>query len=86
MVIKGALMRVRPIVMTVTTTALALLAIMLSSGTGSEVMKPMAAPIIGGLVTATLFNLFAVPVLYLLIKERGWHYSQLPGRIFTRRK
>jgi len=84
MVVKGALMRVRPIIMTVATTALALLAVMFSSGTGSEVMKPMAAPIIGGLFTATLFNLFVVPVLYLSIKERGWHYSQLPGRIIKR--
>jgi Cu(I)/Ag(I) efflux system membrane protein CusA/SilA len=68
-VIEAGLKRVRPIVMTVATTGLALMAIMLSSGTGSEVMRPMAAPIIGGLFTATLFNLFVVPVLYLLTKE-----------------
>ncbi|NQT28967.1 MAG: efflux RND transporter permease subunit [Candidatus Saganbacteria bacterium] len=85
LVVAGALLRVRPIVMTVATTALALLPIMFLSGTGSEIMKPMAAPIIGGLVTATLYNLFVVPVLYLLIKERGWHYSQFPYHYFTRR-
>jgi copper/silver efflux system protein len=86
LVVQGALMRVRPIIMTVATTALALLPIMFLGGTGSEIMRPMAAPIIGGLLTATLYNLFAVPVCYLLIKERGWHYSQLPGRIFKRRR
>jgi Cu(I)/Ag(I) efflux system membrane protein CusA/SilA len=86
LVIKGGLMRVRPIVMTVATTALALLPIMFSRGTGSEVMQPMAAPIIGGLITATLFNLFAVPVLYLLTKERGWHYSQFSYRLLKRRR
>ena len=85
LVIKGALMRVRPIIMTVATTALALLPIMFSSGTGSEIMKPMAAPIIGGLFTATLYNLILVPVLYLSIKERGWYFSRLPYRIFSRR-
>jgi Cu(I)/Ag(I) efflux system membrane protein CusA/SilA len=66
---EGGLMRIRPIAMTVATTVLALLPIMFSTGTGSEVMKPMAAPIIGGLVTATLFNLHAVPALYLWLKE-----------------
>jgi Cu(I)/Ag(I) efflux system membrane protein CusA/SilA len=86
LVINGGLMRVRPIIMTVATTALALLAIMFSTGTGSEVMQPMAAPIIGGLITATLFNLFAVPVLYLLIKERGWYYSRFPNGLFKTRR
>lgn len=85
-VVQGGLMRVRPIIMTVATTALALLPIMFSSGTGSEVMKPMAAPIIGGLITATLFNLFVVPVLYYSIKERGWFYSRFPYHYFRRRK
>ena len=56
--------------MTTMTTIIALLPVMLSSGSGSEMMKPMAAPTVGGLVTATLANLILVPVLYSWIKER----------------
>lgn len=69
-VVEGGLMRVRPIVMTTATTILALFPVMLLRGTGSEIMKPMASPTIGGLVTATLSNLFLVPVLYAWLKER----------------
>ncbi len=69
-VIEGGLLRVRPIMMTAMTTVIALMPVMLSSGTGSEVMKPMASPTVGGLITATLSNLILVPVLYCWIKER----------------
>ena len=68
-VVEGALLRVRPIMMTVGTTILALLAVMWGSGAGSEIMKPMAAPTVEGLVTATLLNLFVVLVLYAWFKE-----------------
>jgi Cu(I)/Ag(I) efflux system membrane protein CusA/SilA len=44
--------------------------VMLATGTGAEIMKPMAAPTVGGLITATLANLVLVPVLYSYIKER----------------
>jgi Cu(I)/Ag(I) efflux system membrane protein CusA/SilA len=43
---------------------------MLLTGTGSEIMKPMASPTIGGLITATLSNLILVPVIYAWLKER----------------
>ncbi len=69
-VIEGGLLRVRPAMMTTTTTIIALLPVMFSTGTGSEIMKPMASPTVGGLVTATLSNLILVPVLYCWIKER----------------
>ena len=69
-VIEACLLRVRPAMMTTTTTIIALLPVMLSSGAGSEIMKPMAAPTVGGLITATLANLILVPVLYCWIKER----------------
>ncbi|MBD3272301.1 MAG: CusA/CzcA family heavy metal efflux RND transporter, partial [Elusimicrobia bacterium] len=69
-VIEGGLLRIRPAMMTTFTTILALIPIMLSSGTGSEIIKPMAAPTVGGLVTATLSNLVLVPVLYSWIKEK----------------
>ncbi|MFH1594617.1 MAG: CusA/CzcA family heavy metal efflux RND transporter [Candidatus Omnitrophota bacterium] len=69
-VIEGGLLRVRPAMMTTVTTIIALMPVMLSTGTGSEIMKPMAAPTVGGLITATLSNLILVPVLYCWMKER----------------
>ncbi len=69
-VIEGGLLRIRPAMMTTMTTIIALMPVMLSTGTGSEIMKPMASPTVGGLVTATLSNLILVPVLYCWIKER----------------
>lgn len=68
-VIEGGLLRVRPAMMTTMTTIIALFPVMLSTGTGSEIMKPMASPTVGGLITATLSNLILVPVLYCWIKE-----------------
>ncbi len=68
--VEGGILRIRPIMMTVATTILALMAVMWSTGTGSEIMKPMAVPTIGGLTTATLFNLIVVPVLYAWLEER----------------
>ena len=59
-----------------TTTIIALLPVMLSSGTGSEIMRPMASPTVGGLVTATLSNLLLVPVLYCWIKERQFRKKE----------
>lgn len=69
-VIEGGLLRVRPAMMTTMTTIIALMPVMFSTGAGSEIMKPMASPTVGGLVTATLSNLILVPVLYCWIKER----------------
>ena len=70
-IIQGSILRVRPIIMTTATTVLALLPVLMLSGTGSEIMKPMVVPTIGGLFTATLSNLFLVPALYGWIKERS---------------
>ena len=69
-VIEGALLRVRPAMMTTTTTIIALMPVMFATGTGAEIMKPMAAPTVGGLITATLSNLILVPVIYCWLKER----------------
>ncbi len=69
-VTEGGLLRVRPIIMTTATTIFALLAVMLAGGTGSEIMRPMAAPSVGGLITVTLSNLILVPVLYSWRQER----------------
>ncbi|MDZ7262046.1 MAG: efflux RND transporter permease subunit, partial [candidate division KSB1 bacterium] len=69
-VLQGGLLRVRPAMMTTMTTIIALIPVMLATGTGSEIMKPMASPTVGGLVTATLSNLILVPVIYCWLKER----------------
>jgi Cu(I)/Ag(I) efflux system membrane protein CusA/SilA len=70
-IMQGAVMRVRPKAMTVATIVAGLLPIFLGSGTGSEVMSRIAAPMIGGMITAPLLSLFVIPVIYLLWKQRG---------------
>jgi Cu(I)/Ag(I) efflux system membrane protein CusA/SilA len=70
-VIEGALLRVRPIIMTVAATIAGLLPIMLGDGTGSEVMRRIAAPMVGGMISATLLTLIVIPATYLLWQRRG---------------
>ncbi|MEA3276196.1 MAG: efflux RND transporter permease subunit, partial [Pseudomonadota bacterium] len=69
-IMEGAVLRVRPKAMTVAVVIAGLLPIMLNEGTGSEVMQRIAAPMIGGMITAPLLSLFVVPVIYLLWKRR----------------
>ena len=69
-VIEGALMRVRPIMMTVSAIIAGLLPIMLGSGTGSEVMRRIAAPMVGGMISATLLTLVVLPAVFLLWKSK----------------
>ncbi|MGI9247770.1 MAG: efflux RND transporter permease subunit [Woeseiaceae bacterium] len=71
-VIDGALLRVRPIMMTVAAIIAGLLPIMLGGGTGSEVMRRIAAPMVGGMVSATLLTLIVIPALFLL-----WRTNEL---------
>jgi Cu(I)/Ag(I) efflux system membrane protein CusA/SilA len=66
----GALMRVRPIMMTVAAIIAGLLPIMLGSGTGSEVMRRIAAPMVGGMVSATILTLAVIPAVFLLWQQR----------------
>jgi Cu(I)/Ag(I) efflux system membrane protein CusA/SilA len=68
-VIEGALLRVRPKMMTVSTIIIALLPIMFSHGTGSEVMRRIAAPMVGGMVSATLLTLVVIPAAFLIWKR-----------------
>jgi Cu(I)/Ag(I) efflux system membrane protein CusA/SilA len=68
-VMDGALMRVRPIMMTVAAIIAGLLPIMLGSGTGSEVMRRIAAPMVGGMVSATILTLAVIPAVFLLWQE-----------------
>ena len=68
---EGAVLRVRPKAMTVAVILAGLLPIMWSDGTGSEVMQRIAAPMVGGMITAPLLSLFVVPAVYLLLRRRG---------------
>jgi Cu(I)/Ag(I) efflux system membrane protein CusA/SilA len=69
-VIEGAVERVRPKLMTVATTILALLPIMFGHGTGSEVMQRIATPMVGGLISSTILTLVIVPVLFYTVRRR----------------
>lgn len=69
-VIEGAVLRVRPKLMTVATTLIGLLPIMFGHGAGSQVMKRIAAPMVGGLVTALILTLILIPVIFAIFKER----------------
>ncbi len=68
-VMEGAVERVRPKMMTVVAIMAGLLPIMWSSGTGSEVMSRIAAPMVGGMISSTILTLIVIPALYALIKE-----------------
>ena len=72
-IVHGAVERVRPKLMTVTTTIAALLPIMWGHGTGSEIMKRIAAPMVGGLITSTVLTLIVIPAVYDL-----WLGRRLP--------
>ena len=87
----GAVQRVRPVLMTVLTTVLALLPVMFGTETGAEVMKRIATPIIGGLATATVQTLFILPAMFLVVMgprlrraanvgKAAWLAPDNPGR------
>jgi copper/silver efflux system protein len=63
---EGALLRLRPVMMTVTAVMAGLAPILWGSGTGADVMKRIAAPMVGGMVTATILTLAVVPAIYYL--------------------
>lgn len=62
--LEGALRRTKPVLMTTATTALGLIPLLLSSGTGSEIQRPLATVVMGGLTTSTLVTLFVIPAIY----------------------
>jgi Cu(I)/Ag(I) efflux system membrane protein CusA/SilA len=66
---EGAVLRVRPKAMTVAVIIAGLLPIMFGSGTGAEIMQRIAAPMVGGMITAPLLSMFAIPVAYLLLRQ-----------------
>jgi Cu(I)/Ag(I) efflux system membrane protein CusA/SilA len=67
---EGAVLRVRPVAMTVAVIIAGLIPIMWSEGTGAEVMQRIAAPMIGGMITAPLLSMFVIPAAYLLLNRR----------------
>jgi Cu(I)/Ag(I) efflux system membrane protein CusA/SilA len=68
--IEGAVQRLRPKLMTVCAVLVSLVPILWESGIGSDVMKPIAAPIVGGMITSTIHVLILVPVFFVMMKER----------------
>ncbi len=75
--IDGSVLRLRPKLMTVTVVMASLVPIMWSAGVGSDVMKPIAAPIIGGMVTSTIHVLIITPVIFYIMKVRALRRGRL---------
>lgn len=75
--LEGAAHRLRPKLMTVAVVIMSLAPILWESGIGADVMKPIAAPIVGGMVTSTIAVLVLVPVLFTMIKERALRAGRL---------
>jgi copper/silver efflux system protein len=75
--IEGAVQRLRPKLMTVTAVLASLIPILWESGIGSDVMKPIAAPIVGGMITSTIHVLILVPVFFVLMKQRALKHGRL---------
>ena len=69
--VEGAVLRLRPKLMTVTVTSLGLLPILWSQGIGADVLKPIAAPIVGGMVTSAVHVLIITPVIFFIVKRRA---------------
>ncbi len=74
---EGALERLRPVIMTVTAITAGLAPILWSSGTGADVMKRIASPMVGGMVSATILTLVVIPAIYLL--WRSWQVARRPA-------
>jgi len=70
-IVDGAALRVRPIAMTVAVIIAGLLPIMWGTGTGSEVMRRIASPMVGGMITAPLLSMLVIPAAYLLLRRRS---------------
>lgn len=75
--VEGAVLRLRPKIMTVSTALIGLIPIMWSTGVGSDVMKPVAAPMIGGLITSAIHVLVVTPILFMIMKERALKRGEL---------
>lgn len=76
---KATLIRLRPVLMTALVAIFGFIPMMLSSGVGSEVQRPLATVVIGGIVSSTLLTLVVLPVLYLVFEEKMKNFSQKIG-------
>ena len=81
--IDGSVLRLRPKLMTVTVVMASLVPIMWSTGVGSDVMKPIAAPIIGGMITSTVHVLIITPVIFYIMKLRALRKGSLRPSMMT---
>jgi Cu(I)/Ag(I) efflux system membrane protein CusA/SilA len=81
--VDGSILRLRPKLMTVTVVMASLVPIMWSTGVGSDVMKPIAAPIIGGMVTSTIHVLIITPVIFYITKLRALRKGVLRPSLMT---
>ena len=75
-IMEGAAERVRPKIMTVATTLIGLLPVMWGNATGSQVMKRIAAPMVGGLISSTILTLVIIPAVYFIWKQRALKYKK----------
>ncbi|NNF03104.1 MAG: efflux RND transporter permease subunit [Rhodothermales bacterium] len=78
--VEGALLRLRPVLMTAATTSLGLIPLLFSQGTGSEVQRPLATVVVGGLVTSTVLTLLVLPALYKWFSTEPAHEVATTGR------
>src|SRR5579885_1765176 len=78
--IEGAVQRLRPKLMTVTAVLASLIPILWETGIGADVMKPIAAPMVGGMITSTIHVLILVPVFFVLMKERALRRGTLTAK------
>jgi cobalt-zinc-cadmium resistance protein CzcA len=67
---EGTLVLLRPILMTALVDAFGFLPMMMATGLGAEVQKPLAAVVVGGIISATILAIFVLPLLYLMIEKR----------------
>jgi Cu(I)/Ag(I) efflux system membrane protein CusA/SilA len=79
--IEGAVQRLRPKLMTVCAVLASLIPILWANGIGSDVMKPIAAPMVGGMITSTIHVLILVPVFFVMMKERALRRGRLQPQV-----
>ena len=79
-VVEGSMLRLRPVLMTATVASLGLIPLLLATGIGSEVQRPLATVVVGGLVTSTLLTLIVLPVLYSWFPARVRELARLEGQ------
>ena len=80
-IVEGALIRLRPVLMTALVASLGFVPMALNTGTGAEVQRPLATVVIGGIISSTLLTLFVLPVLYALLHGRSASNSTPTGDI-----